>query len=222
DYAALDALDEPNADPDHAPDGNTDGGSSGGAEGSPDSGTDGDTHDVIDDVNLTRSSTSDRRDDDVTLTRSLIGNTETTREKYMGAAAPAPAEPSPPEPEPDESGRVDVQARIENYPKNTRDATRLVHALFGLIPPERPATGEPPGLYGAWDKSIKEIIATCREYNVPLENALHRTRSAIERIRRNKPITIHRPGSLIAYLRSELAKSKTSTIPLQGNIEILT
>jgi hypothetical protein len=139
-----------------------------------------------------------------------------------GAAAPAPAEPSSPEPDPEEPGRVDVHARIEAYPKNTRDATRLVHALFGLIPPERPATGEPPGEYGAWDKSIKQIISTSREYNVPLENALHRTRSAIEQIRRNKPITIHRPGSLIAYLRSELAKSKTSSTPLQGNIEVLT
>lgn len=179
----------------------------------------GEPGDVLDDVNLTGSKTSDRRDDDVTLTGSLIGNTETTREKYMGAAAPARAEPSSLEPEPSE---VDIHTRIENYPKNTRATTRLVHDLFGLIPPERPATGEPPGEYGAWDKSIKQIISICREYNVSLENALHRTRSAIEQIRRNKNITIHRPGSLIAYLRSELASGKTSTTPLQGNIEILT
>lgn len=177
----------------------------------------GESGDVLDDVNLTGSKTSDRRDDDVTLTGSLISNTETTREKYMGAAAPTRAEPSSPEP-----GKVDVHARIETYPKNTRDATRLVHALFGLIPPERPATGEPPGDYGAWDKSIKQIISICREYNVPLENALHRTRSAIEQIRRNKPLTIHRPGSLIAYLRSELASGKQTITPLQGNIEVLT
>ena len=135
----------------------------------------------------------------------------------MGAAAPARAEPSSLEPD-----RVDVHARIEAYPKNTRDATRLVHDLFGLMPPERPAAGEPPGEYGAWDKSIKQINSICREYNVSLENALHRTRSTIEQIRRNKNITIHRPGSLIAYLRSELANGKTSTTLLQGNIEILT
>lgn len=177
----------------------------------------GESGDVLDDVNLTGSKTSDRRDDDVTLTGSLIGNTETTREKYMGAAAPAQAEPSLPEP-----GKVDVHARIETYPKNTRDATRLVHNLFGLIPPERPATGEPPGEYGAWEKNIKQIISICREYNVPPENALHRTRSAIEQIRRTKKLTIHRPGSLIAYLRSELASGKTSIPPLQGNIEVLT
>lgn len=139
-----------------------------------------------------------------------------------GAAAPAPAEPSLPEPEPTEPDRVDVQARIEAYPKNTRDATRLIHALFGLIPPERPATGEPPGDYGAWDKSLKEIMSICREYNVPIENALQRTRSAIEQIRRTRKLTIHRPGSLIAYLRSELASGKTSITPLQGNIEVLT
>ncbi|MBN8656119.1 MAG: PadR family transcriptional regulator [Anaerolineae bacterium] len=177
----------------------------------------GESGDVLDDVNLTGSKTSDRRDDDVTLTGSLIGNTETTREKYMGADAPAHAEPSSPEP-----GKVDVHARIETYPQNTREATSLVHDLFGLIPPERPATGEPPGDYGAWDKNIKQIISICREYNVPLENGLHRTRSAIEQIRRTKRLTIHRPGSLIAYLRSELASGKTSIPPLQGNIEVLT
>lgn len=177
----------------------------------------GESGDVLDDVNLTGSKTSDRRDDDVTLTGSLIGNTETTREKYMGADAPAHAEPYSPEP-----GKVDVHTRIETYPKNTREATRLVHDLFGLIPPERPAPGEPPGDYGAWDKSLKEILSICREYNVPPENALHRTRSAIEQIRRTKRITIHRPGSLIAYLRSELASGKTSITPLQGNIEVLT
>ncbi|GAB1470242.1 hypothetical protein MASR2M66_11190 [Chloroflexota bacterium] len=179
--------------------------------------SDGESGDVLDDVNLTGSKTSDRRDDDVTLTGSLISNTETTREKYMGAAAPTRAEPSSPEP-----GKVDVHARIETYPKNTREATRLVHTLFGLIPPERPATGEPPGEYGAWDKSLKEILSICREYNVSLENALHRTRSAIEQIRRTKRLTIHRPGSLIAYLRSELASGKQTITPLQGNIEVLT
>ena len=135
----------------------------------------------------------------------------------MGADAPAHADPSSPEPD-----KVDVHERIETYPKNTRDANRLIHALFGLIPPERPATGEPPGEYGAWDKSIKQIISICREYNVPLENALHRTRSAIEQIRRTKKLTIHRPGSLIAYLRSELASGKQIITPLQGNIEVLT
>ena len=140
----------------------------------------------------------------------------------MGAAAPARAEPSSPDPEPTEPDRVDVHDRIEAYPKNTREATRLIHAFFGLIPPERPATGEPPGEYGAWDKNIKQIISICREYNVPLENALHRTRSAIEQIRRTKKLTIHRPGSLITYLRSELASGKTSITPLQGNIEVLT
>lgn len=140
-----------------------------------------------------------------------------------GAAAPACVEPSSPEPDPEEPGRVDVHARIEAYPKNTRDATRLAHDLFGLIPPERPNTGEPPGEYGAWDKSIKQIISICREYNVSLENALHRTRAAIEQNRRNKPITIHRPGSLIAFLRSELASGKQNNHhPLPGNIEVLT
>jgi hypothetical protein len=177
----------------------------------------GESGDVFDDVNLTGSRTADRRDDDVTLTGSLISNTETTREKYMGAAAPARVEPSSPEPD-----KVDVHVRIETYPKNTRDATRLIHDLFGLIPPERPTIGEPPGEYGAWDKSIKQIISICREYNVPLENGLHRTRSAIEQIRRTKRLTIHRPGSLIAYLRSELASGKQTITPLQGNIEVLT
>lgn len=150
--------------------------------------------------------------------KSDLKNNQVKELSTCGADAPAHAESSSPEP-----GKVDVHARIENYPKNTRDATRLVHTLFGLIPPERPATGEPPGDYGAWDKSIKQIISICREYNVPLENGLHRTRSAIEQIRRTKKLTIHRPGSLIAYLRSELASGKTSIItPLQGNIEVLT
>lgn len=172
--------------------------------------------DVLDDVNLTGSNTSNREMDDVTLTGSLKGNTETTKEKYMDAAASAYAEPSSPEP-----GRVDVQARIENYPKNIREVTHLVHDLFGLIPPERPATGEAPGEYGDWDKSVKQILSICREYNVLLESALHRTRSAIKVIRRNKPITIHRPGSLIPFLRSELANNN-QTPPLLGNIEVLT
>lgn len=154
--------------------------------------------------------------------KSDLKNNQYKELSTCGADAPAHAEPSLPEPERDEPGKVDTHARIETYPKNTRDATRLVHALFGLIPPERPATGEPPGEYGAWDKSIKQIISICREYNVPLENALHRTRSAIEQIRRTKKLTIHRPGSLIAYLRSELASGKQTITPLQGNIEILT
>lgn len=154
--------------------------------------------------------------------KSDLKNNQVKEDNTCGADAPAHAEPSSLEPEPEEPARVDVQARIENYPKNTREATRLMHTLFGLIPPERPATGQSPGNYGAWDKSVKEIISTCREYNVPLENALHRTRSAIERIRRTKTLTIHRPGSLIAYLRSELASGKTPPPPLQGNIEVLT
>ena len=136
------------------------------------------------------------------LATDINKNPETAPEiKYMGAAAPARDDPTSeamPEPE------ATPEQAIVVFPSDCQEGASLMHTLFKVIPPAKPAAHEKGSDFADWIKSIRALNQLAARYNVPLDQAFALTWADWNK----NAFRVARPGALLKSMTAVLAKTK--------------
>lgn len=126
-----------------------------------------------------------------------------TKEKNMGANAPARA--SAPTPE----------QRIESFPEDCREGARLMLEIFNLLPPEKPAPTAKAGDYGFWINGIRALNQVATDYGVPLEQAMQLAYAHWNR----SPFNLSNPGALKKVMASAVAQAVSQSSKSPSKVE---
>jgi hypothetical protein len=127
--------------------------------------------------------------------------------KIKNMAADAPARPSP-----------NLEELIAAFPADCQPGAKLMHSLFNLHLPEKPAPGQKSGAFGQWINGLRELNRITAEYNTALDVALKSTWKRWN----NNPFTVTHPGALAKTMLSTLAaqtQSDKNPAPLQSALE---
>jgi hypothetical protein len=110
--------------------------------------------------------------------------------RNLGADAPARAFAHSPQP---------LAERIQSFPEDCRAGAGLMHAIFGLKPPEQ-LPGQ-KGDFALWIRGLRRLNSLAADYQVPIEQALRLTRQQWER----DPFNLAHPAALVRAMTGALA-----------------
>lgn len=125
---------------------------------------------------------------------------EQTETASLGADAPA---------------RASIDERIAAYPADVREGVQLMHDLFNLIPPEKPAPGEKGGEFAKWINGVRGLLKAAQEYKIPFDRAM---KLAHQRWNQS-PFTVSHPGALLKAMTGVLAQHAQSQTPPNNDNE---